>query len=136
MWYLVNAYIRAEDEQAKLVLGELIRDKIRASILPYCVVIDFDNTLTVTKVYPAISGPKWNTIVCMRTLQEEFGVKFVLFTCRDGEDLVAAMEWCDAYGICFDAVNANLPERIEFWKNDSRKISGEEVWDDLAVRIE
>ena len=40
-----------------------------------------------------------------------------------------------ARGLYFDAVNANLPERIAYFGGDCRKISADEYWDDRAVVV-
>lgn len=46
------------------------------------------------------------------------------------EDAVA---WCKERGIEFDAVNENLPELIELYGNDCRKINADIYIDDKAV---
>lgn len=43
------------------------------------------------------------------------------------------MEACKEYGLIFNAINANLPERIEKYKNDARKIVADEYWDDRSI---
>ena len=35
----------------------------------------------------------------------------------------------------FDAINENLPERLEYYGCESRKISADEYWDDRAVHM-
>ena len=45
----------------------------------------------------------------------------------------AAVEWCKARGLTFDTVNANLPELIDLYKNDCRKINADIYIDDKAV---
>lgn len=47
--------------------------------------------------------------------------------------LEEAVEWCKAHGLTFDAVNANLPELIDLYKNDCRKINADIYIDDKAV---
>lgn len=44
-----------------------------------------------------------------------------------------AVEWCKARGLTFDTVNANLPELIDLYKNDCRKINADIYIDDKAV---
>ena len=39
------------------------------------------------------------------------------------------------HGLRFDAVNENLPENIEFFGNDCRKVWANEYWDDRAVPV-
>ena len=65
-------------------------------------------------------------------LQEKAaGNKLILWTCRAGKALTDATEWCCEQGLTFDAVNDNLPEIVELYGNNSRKItcdSGELVY--------
>ena len=57
----------------------------------------------------------------------------ILWTCREGEDLERAIAWCDSLGLSFDAVNDNLPDIIEKYGCNSRKISCDFYIDDRAV---
>ena len=41
---------------------------------------------------------------------------------REGELLDNAVSWCMDRGLVFDAINDNLPEMIEFYGNNPRKI--------------
>ena len=50
------------------------------------------------------------------------GNKLILWTCRAGEGSVESVEWCREQNLEFDAVNDNLPEIIEFYEHNSRKI--------------
>lgn len=54
-------------------------------------------------------------------------------TCREGERLQEAVDWCANFGLGFDAVNDNLPELIEFLGHDCRKIAADVYIDDKAV---
>ena len=49
--------------------------------------------------------------------------------------LEVALEWCRARGLEFDAANENLPDLIEQYGGDCRKISADEYWDDKAVNV-
>lgn len=40
---------------------------------------------------------------------KEQGWAIVLWTCREGDLLEEAVEWCEAHGIVFDSVNENVP---------------------------
>lgn len=99
----------------------------------YCVAVDFDGTLC-TDLFPQI-GAANKAIVDKVKLLQAYGIKTILWTCREGEYLQAAVKWCDSEGLKFDAVNQNIPERIDKWGNDSRKIGADEYWDDKAVSI-
>ena len=99
--------------------------------LPYTIAIDFDGTLC-EDAWPDIGKPRTEVIQAAKN-HKEHGHKLILWTCREGEMLDAALEWCKGYWLEFDAVNANLPERIEAYRNDCRKISADEYWDDKTV---
>ena len=59
----------------------------------------------------------------------------ILYTCREGDLLREAVDWCKAHGLEFDAVNENLPERIALYGGDCRKISADAYLDDLAIPV-
>lgn len=75
--------------------------------------VDFDGTLAVTR-FPEIIGPRKKVVAAVKMLKAS-GHKIILWTSRDGKELEAAVEWCKAQGIVFDAVNAPLPEQIHRW---------------------
>ena len=95
------------------------------------IAVDFDGTLC-ENAYPNIGNP--NRVVINKLLEEQRnGAKIILWTCRQDELLSDAVVTCGLWGIKFDAVNENLPELISIYKNDCRKISATEYWDDRAV---
>lgn len=96
------------------------------------IAVDFDGCLCSDK-YPDIGNPNWSVIHELQSRQHN-GDKIILWTCRDGVELVNAVAACCDWGLFFDAVNSNLPERIIQYKSDPRKISADEYWDDRAVR--
>ena len=65
--------------------------------------------------------------------QKEKGAKLILWTCRAGKELLQAITWCAVMGLHFDAVNENLPEMIEKFGRDTRKVYADEYIDDRAV---
>lgn len=67
----------------------------------------------------------------MRCCQLE-GAKIILWTCRTGIQLEKAVLWCFRRGLMFDAVNENLPERVEKFGTDPRKIGADEYIDDKS----
>lgn len=95
------------------------------------IALDFDGCL-VTDKYPEIGEPIEKNI---RKLKEEqaAGAKVILWTGRRGDYLKQAVDFCNDHGIELDAVNANLPEIIEAYGGDTRKIFADEYWDDRAV---
>ena len=97
----------------------------------YVIAVDFDGTLCENK-YPQIGDPKNNTIAYLKDKQRN-GAKVVLWTCRINELLDAAVRWCRNQGLIFDAVNQNVPEIIEEFGGDTRKIFANEYIDDRNV---
>ena len=57
----------------------------------------------------------------------------ILWTCRAGEALEKAVDWCKEQCLEFDAVNDNLPEVIELYGNNSRKVSCDYYIDDKSL---
>ena len=74
------------------------------------IAIDFDGCLC-ENVWPDIGEPHWDVID-------------------------KAIYACAGWGLFFDEANANLPERIEEYGEESRKISADEYWDDKAVLMD
>lgn len=97
------------------------------------IAIDFDGCLC-EKAWPDIGAPNWDVINAAISEQKN-GAALILWTCRVGDLLKAAVDWCKERGLEFDAVNENLPERLEYYGSESRKVSADEYWDDLAVHM-
>jgi len=95
------------------------------------IAVDFDGTLFTNK-WPDIGKPIQKNI---KRLKEEqaAGARSILWTNRTGSYLQAAIKACSEQGIVFDKVNENLPEIIEAFGSESRKIFADEYWDDKAV---
>ena len=96
--------------------------------------IDFDGTLC-ENYFPNIGEPKQAIIDYVKKLKSS-GHYIGLWTCREGKILDEAVEWCKEQGIIFDTINANLPERIEKWGCDCRKVGYDYVIDDKNLLIE
>lgn len=97
------------------------------------IAIDFDGCLCEW-AWPEIGAPHMEVINAALREQAN-GTALILWTCRVGSLLENAVEWCSSYGLEFDAVNANLPERITAYRNDCRKVNADEYWDDHAIRM-
>lgn len=95
--------------------------------------VDFDGCLCVN-AWPEVGAPLWPVIEAAKQRQRE-GWALVLWTCREGDALAAAVEACSGWGLSFDAVNASLPSWVEAFGNDSRKVGATEYWDDKAVCV-
>lgn len=96
------------------------------------IAVDFDGTLC-ENAWPDIGEPKHAIIGAVLDAQYR-GDKLILWTNREGDSLNVALEWCKKRGIKFDAVNANLPELMEQYGNDPRKIGADIYIDDKSVK--
>ena len=95
------------------------------------IAVDFDGTLC-ENAWPQIGSPKQAVIRYVLNQQDQ-GAKLILWTNRSGEYLQQALDWCAREGILFDAVNENLPEMIDYFQSDCRKVFANEYIDDRAI---
>lgn len=96
------------------------------------IAVDFDGTISLG-TWPDV-GPANKPVIDALLERQKNGDKIILWTCRSGDELSAAVAWCRIYGLEFDAVNANLPEVLESWGfKDTRKIFANEYWDDKSA---
>ena len=93
--------------------------------------IDFDGTLSFGK-YPD-TGPANEGLINFLVIRKKKGDKLILWTCREGEFLQRAIDFCRNNGLEFDAVNDNLPENIAQYGVNSRKISCDFYIDDKSI---
>ena len=93
--------------------------------------IDFDGTI-VKENFPAIGEPIKAVVDFIRRVQDT-GNKWILITMREGELLKDALSFLAINGLTPDAVNDNLPERVEKWGNNPRKIYADYYIDDHNV---
>lgn len=100
---------------------------------PYIIAVDFDGTLCENK-WPEI-GQENREMLAVIQLLRQLGTLVILWSCREGEDLELALEWCEAHGLQFDAINDNCPCIIEHFQWNTRKIHADEYWDDRAVTV-
>ncbi len=95
------------------------------------IAIDFDGCLCKER-FPEVGEPNWEVINEAKRLQKS-GACLILWTCRQGEPLEAAVEACRSWGLEFDAVNENPKFMIDLFGNDCRKVGADEYWDDRSV---
>ena len=93
--------------------------------------VDFDGTLSYGQ-WPEVGVANEGLIDFLKKRKNQ-GDKLILWTCREGETLDKAVAWCHEHGLEFDAVNDNLPEIIEQYQWNSRKISCDFYIDDKAI---
>ncbi|WP_024866857.1 hypothetical protein [Butyrivibrio sp. FCS014] len=96
--------------------------------------VDFDGTLSFGE-WPSV-GPVNRELVDYLISRQGTGDKVILWTCRAGKPLADAVEFCRRYGLVFDAVNDNLPEIIEQYGSNSRKITCDVYIDDRAFHVD
>ena len=89
---------------------------------------DFDGTLC-KEAFPSIGRPNKSMIQYVKKVKRN-GNRIILWTCRYGDKLEEAVNWCREQGIEFDAVNRNLPETLQKYGTDSRKITADYYIDD------
>ena len=97
----------------------------------YIIAVDFDGTIC-ENAWPEIGEPKQDVIEYILYRQKTNGAKIILWTNRHGDKLDQAIAWCKEHGIAFDAVNENLPEIIEEFGGDTRKVFANEYLDDRS----
>lgn len=96
------------------------------------IAVDFDGCICQL-AWPSIGEPNWEIINALKE-EKAKGTKLILWSCRCGDLLDEAIKACAEWGITFDAVNENIPDRLlKYGYSDSRKISADEYWDDLAL---
>ena len=106
------------------------KDK-RLNGLRKAIAIDFDGCICTTN-WPDIGIPNWE-VINSAIQEKERGAGLILWTCRVGKELEDAVYACKCWGLVFDTVNESLPDWIEVWKTNPRKVAASEYWDDLAV---
>ena len=94
------------------------------------IAVDFDLTLALTD-YPTILKPN-EPLIRHLINQQRQGNKIILWTCRCGENLTAAVDWCKEQGLIFDAVNDNVPEAIAEFGENCRKVYADYYIDDKS----
>lgn len=96
--------------------------------------VDFDGTLSLGVKWPELGFPNMELFKFLKE-RKEAGARVILYTCRSGEHLVDAIAYCKKHGLEFDTVNENLPELIEAYGNDSRKINADYYIDDKNLDV-
>ncbi len=96
--------------------------------------VDFDGTLSMAE-WPEV-GKVNKELVDFLIRRKRMGDKIILWTCRAGKPLRDAVDFCRSYGLVFDAVNDNLPEVVEQYGSNSRKITCDVYIDDRACQFD
>ncbi len=94
------------------------------------IAVDFDGTLS-SGGFPGFGEPNISLINSLLAIREK--VILILWTCRAGVPLYAAVEWCRNFGLEFDYVNENAKQSLDQYGVDCRKILADYYIDDRAV---
>ncbi len=94
------------------------------------IAVDFDGTI-VEHAYPRIGKEMLFAFDTLKALQKK-GHKLILWTFRDGQTLIDAVQYCKDNGVEFYAVNKSYPEE-QFDLSISRKINADLFIDDRNV---
>lgn len=94
--------------------------------------MDFDGILCENR-FPEIGAPNYEVISLVQQLVDK-GHEVILWTTRNGEELVEAVDWCGKYGLHFTNVNgpasSNREEYRDRYPTESRKIYADVYIDD------
>ncbi len=93
------------------------------------IAIDFDGTIAQRAEFPAIGKPMEDVREVMAALKRD-GHYLIIWTCRTGDDLVAAVNWLAEHEIPYHRINDNHPADIERYGGNSRKINADIYIDD------
>lgn len=96
---------------------------------PEVYAVDFDKTLNLAEKYPQLGEPNKELFRFLIRKRQQ-GDKVILWTCREDDLLKSAIKYCKNHGLEFDAINDNLPENIERWNNNCRKVFADYYIDD------
>lgn len=108
------------------------RSNKNKTIYSQIIAVDFDGTLC-EECWPEIGKPNLRLIGEL-IYRKSLGDKIILWTCRAGVQLEEAVNFCGSYGLTFDAINDNLPEIVERYGNNSRKITADIYIDDKSEK--
>ncbi len=128
-----SAIVQEKAERVKLGLSPISKEfpEYFSQKPDDIIAVDFDGTL-VENAWPNIGAPIDYVVEYVKRRQS-CGARLILWTNRCGKYLDEAVAWCERKGIVLSAVNENLPEIIEAFGGDCRKIFANEYLDDRAI---
>ena len=138
LMYKYNYVINNDSDMCDFVdntrkFAKTIKDKSSAPYFNKIIAVDFDNTIAKTK-YPEIIEPIPEVIDLLRELKKK-GATIILWTCREGDKLKAAIDWCKEHNVPIDLVNENDKDRTKYWGCDCRKIGADLYIDDKSFSL-
>lgn len=96
------------------------------------VTVDFDKTIAITD-FPHILGIADDAKEVLDTWVDELKVYLIINTCREHKQLQDALDFLDAMGVRYHAVNEQHPLMLELFGYDARKIGADIHVDDKNV---
>lgn len=100
------------------------------------IAVDFDGTLSLGVKYPEIGVPNYKLFEDLSRARSSGAADIILWTCRSGDDLTKAVNWCSENGLEFDAINDNLECIKKKFGGDTRKVVANLYIDDKSVKPE
>lgn len=118
-------------EPWKFKFEDIESEKVERKTTVVCV--DFDGTIAYSR-YPTIIKPLPHAMDVLRVLMNDPYTILILWTCREGEYLQQALDFCELYGIKFDYVNENCKHNLDLYTVDCRKVSADIYIDDKSYQ--
>lgn len=95
------------------------------------IAVDFDGVIVSDK-FPLIGDADFEILTLLGKAIDK-GHQVILWTCRVGDRLREAEDWCRERRLRFTCVNGNSPTNLAEYKTDPRKIYADIYIDDRAI---
>ena len=95
------------------------------------IAVDFDGTIARSE-FPTIKGEYPNAGKALRQLHED-GHYIIIWTCRQGKDLLNAINWLVEHHIPFDRVNDHNPDNVRKYGEGGNKVYAHCYIDDKNI---
>jgi hypothetical protein len=95
------------------------------------IAIDFDGTL-VRDEYPRLGPLQPDALRCVNRLYGD-GHYIIIWTCRTGDQLLAAVNHLLALGVKFHRVNSGKPGEVAAYGGEGKKVAADVYVDDRQV---
>ena len=94
--------------------------------------IDFDHTISKTN-WPTILGLRSGAKYFINKLYNSGKYYIIIWTCRNDEHEADAFVFLQNNGVNFHSINRQHPHLVEYFQNDTRKISADIYIDDKGL---
>lgn len=101
---------------------------------PLILAVDFDGTLENCG-YPEIGEIELDIVEKVKLLKS-LGAVIILNTCREGDLLYDAVDWCECNGLSFNYINDNAQCMLDLGWTNCRKVFADFYLDDKAFNLE